>query len=363
MGENTTANSDHSLSTGKYNDVNTSNSGDTDILLVAGNGEELNRSDALVLDKDGNLSISGVFEGGPTGNTFAGHFQGNKNQTDAGGPDSHVAFVENTNTGFSASGLAIQTGGSDPGPVGGNNFLTFYGGGGDPVGAVDGNGTGGVSFKSGGADYAEELPVAEGTPTPEPTELVGVRAGTIRLATDNATQVLIASSAPAVTGNTTPANTADDAGRVPVAFVGQVPVKVRGAVQIGDLIVASEQNDGTARAVAPSQYRHAEHGPVAGQAWSAKDAEEVGTVTAAVGLGSAGRAAAKRLEKQQEQIDTLRKRVQKMEVLETRLAEVEAQVSGGGSLIADLSGSSLLAGIFLLLGTGLGVGLRWRSRQ
>jgi uncharacterized coiled-coil protein SlyX len=86
-------------------------------------------------------------------------------------------------------------------------------------------------------------------------------------------------------------------------------------------------------------------------------------VTAAVGLGSAGRAAAKRLEKQQEQIDTLRKRVQKMEVLETRLAEVEAQVSGGGSLIADLSGSSLLAGIFLLLGTGLGVGLRWCSRQ
>ena len=94
--------------------------------------------------------------------------------------------------------------------------------------------------------------MAEGTPTPEPTELVGVRAGTVRRATDDANQVLIASRASAVTGNATPSNTEDDAGRVAVAFMGQVPVKVRGTAQIGDLIVASGQNDGTARAVAPS---------------------------------------------------------------------------------------------------------------
>lgn len=60
MGEGVTANSDHSLSIGKYNSSNTANSGDSNILFVAGNGAENARSDALVLDKDGNLEIAGT---------------------------------------------------------------------------------------------------------------------------------------------------------------------------------------------------------------------------------------------------------------------------------------------------------------
>jgi hypothetical protein len=58
MGENTTAATDQSLTIGAYNSANTSAG---NFLLVAGNGSGSNsRSDALVLDKDGNLEISGT---------------------------------------------------------------------------------------------------------------------------------------------------------------------------------------------------------------------------------------------------------------------------------------------------------------
>jgi hypothetical protein len=57
MGQETTAATNQSLTIGAYNNANTSAG---NFLLVAGNGLGSNsRSDALVLDKDGNLEISG----------------------------------------------------------------------------------------------------------------------------------------------------------------------------------------------------------------------------------------------------------------------------------------------------------------
>lgn len=356
MGEYTTAATSNSLTIGECNSANATSDNS---LFVAGNGSALDcesgfsGSDALVLKKNGNLSISGVFEGEPTGNTFAGHFRGNKDQTDADGPDSHIALIENTNSGISASGLAIQTG-RDTNPVGGNNFLTFYDGDGDPVGHVDGNGSGGVNFESGGADYAEELPVAQGASIPAPTELVGVQAGSIGLDTDGADRVMVVSSAPAVTGNTTPANTGDDVRRVPVAFVGQVPVKVRGTAQVGDLIVASGHDDGTARAVAPTQYRRSKHGPIAGQAWTAKSTSEVGTVTLAVGLGTGG-VLAQQLEAERQRNDEQAKRIANLEQRLTALENTRSTTAG-------VSSSWILGGTIalLLLGGGIGAVLRRR---
>jgi hypothetical protein len=58
MGNGTTAATNQSLTIGAYNSANTSAN---NFLLVAGNGSGSNsRSDALVLDKDGNLEISGT---------------------------------------------------------------------------------------------------------------------------------------------------------------------------------------------------------------------------------------------------------------------------------------------------------------
>ncbi|MEF8940440.1 MAG: hypothetical protein V5A22_11375, partial [Salinivenus sp.] len=115
--------------------------------------------------------------------------------------------------------------------------------------------------------------------------------------------------------------------------------------------------DGTARAVAPSEYRRATHGPIAGQAWSAKETSKVGEVTVAVGLGRSGAVA--------EQLTSQRQRIAELETeneeFEDRLAALEAERSP--SAVAGLTGST--AGLLLafVLGGLAGAGLLWRRRR
>ncbi|MEF8797324.1 MAG: hypothetical protein V5A48_12775, partial [Salinivenus sp.] len=166
----------------------------------------------------------------------------------------------------------------------------------------------------------------------------------------------------AVTGNTTPSTETDDARRVAVAFVGQVPVRLRGEADVGDLVVASGRNDGTAQAVSPSEYRRAEHSPIAGQAWSAKSGDGVGTVTVAVGLGRSG-AVAERMEDQRERIAALEAENDEIkaenEEIKSRLSALERQ--NASALPAGLTGPWALT---LLLGLGaLGASLLWRRHR
>lgn len=350
LGGRTQAETDASLSIGRYNDANTSAD---NTLFVVGNGSSGNRSDALTLDESGNFSIDGVVNndvgGGP-----AMHFR-----RGFGGPDddiqNYVTHVEN-NEGSLGDVLAIQGGETDriDQDV---NMIGFFDGDGDPAGRIEGDGlsgTPGVQFESTGSDYAEELPIADGSPKPEATDLVGVRGGEASLDTDGADRVMIVSTAPIMLGNSDLSKDSDGNGRVEVAFIGQVPTRVRGPVETGDLIVASGKNDGTARAVTPEDYQRVEHGPIAGQAWSAKSSDGIGEVTVAVGLGRSG-AVAERLEEQRK---TNRKQQAQIEDLKKRLAVLEADRSS--SLPAGLTGPWALA-VLLGLG-GLGAGLLWRRR-
>lgn len=356
VGRTTTAATNVSLSIGECNDTNTSGDGS---LFVAGNGASGfdacdSRSDALVLDKSGNMSIAGVFEAASAGNTFAGHFQGDKNAVD-GEAASHIAMVENVNTGADADGLAVTLGASVPGTS--NNYITFFDGDGNAAGSIQGDADQGVIYNTSGADFAEELPIEAGAVVPEPGDLVGVSGGQISLDTGGADRVMVVSKAPGLLGNTTPSTDADDARRLAVAFVGQVSAKVRGQVDVGDLVVASGNEDGTARAVAPTEYRRSAHGPIAGQAWSSKATTETGEVTVAVGLGQSG-AVSQQLQRQRATIDSLRDRVQQIENLESRVERLEARSSG--SLPASTSVPRVLLG--LVLGGVLAAGLFWRRR-
>jgi hypothetical protein len=68
--------------------------------------------------------------------------------------------VNNTSTASTADGLVIQLGPtSNPGT--GNNFIEFRDGDGTAVGNIDGNGSGGISYNTSGADYAEYFPSYE----------------------------------------------------------------------------------------------------------------------------------------------------------------------------------------------------------
>ena len=337
MGDNTIAASQNSLAIGKLNSANSSND---NTAFVVGNGSAGSRSDALVLKKDGDFGLS---TSSPEAHL---HVQESVHETGATNLSRHAAVVENTSTETGADVLGLKTSLNDPDSF--TNFISFLDAD-EQVGTIHGDGSGGIGITGTSADYAEELPVTEGATAPEATDLVGVRGGTVSLETDGADRVMIASESPLMTGNATPATRADDDRRVEIAFIGQVPVRVRGSAEVGDLIVPSGEEDGTARAVAPSEYRRSAHGPIAGQAWSAKSNKAIGEVTVAVGLGSSS-ALAKQLDDERERNDRQENRIAR---LEERLTALEKS----RSVLAGLPGSWLLGGglFFFLLGGSVAI--------
>jgi hypothetical protein len=100
-----------------------------------------------------------------------------------------------------------------------------------------------------------------------------VRAGRISKRLDGAEQILVVSTNPALLGNAPRAEESDRDGFEKVAFLGQVPVHVRGAVRSGDFIVPSGQGDGTAIAVAPESISARHLDQVLGRSWEAAEGE------------------------------------------------------------------------------------------
>jgi len=162
----------------------------------------------------------------------------------------HVALIENTSTGTSADVLALRVAGTSPGV--GQNFITFLDGTGG-IGAIEGNGSGGIELKTNGADFAEYLPSRGPSDRFLPGQVLGLTAGRVGLETSGADRLLVVTTAPALVGAALPAGELGRSGEVAVALLGQVPVRVRGSVAVGDLLVASGLDDGYAVAWHPSR--------------------------------------------------------------------------------------------------------------
>ena len=145
-------------------------------------------------------------------------------------------------------------------------------------GFVAGKTATGVKLESAGADYAEYLERLNPDEVIQAGDVVGVYGGKITRSTDGAQRVMVVSSLPVVLGNAKKDNSAMN----PIAFIGQVPVKVKGKVAIGDFIVASGADDGAAIAVAPENLTAAQAPYVVGQAWEAKSATVLGLVNVAI---------------------------------------------------------------------------------
>ena len=139
----------------------------------------------------------------------------------------------------------------------------------------------GVTYESGGGDYAEWLERAAGVRNLLPGEVVGVKGGKISLNTQDADHFMVVSTRPIVLGNMQPQNTAQ---YEKIAFLGQVPVRVIGKVAVGDYLIPSGNNDGFAIAIAPDKLPIADHRRIIGIAWeTAKDAP-LNVINAAVGI-------------------------------------------------------------------------------
>ena len=232
---------------------------------------------AAVLAGDVSIGKGGAPNGFPPQTTF--HVRALKSGSAL---FTHLAVMDNRNTGSGADVLALKVGRDTPGT--GNNFLSFYNGGDTLVGQIDGNGGGGVRFDSSGADFAEWLPRLDPNEDIEAGDIVGVVAGKVTRDALNSDRIMVVSTAPIVVGNMPPES--EERLYEMVSFVGQVPVKVRGPVDSGDCIVASGLNDGTGVAVSPEEMTANQHSLVVGQAWESSSAPGVKLINTFVGSPS-----------------------------------------------------------------------------
>ena len=194
-------------------------------------------------------------------------------------PDDHVVFIENSSTGTSPDVLCLKANTNNPGTS--VNFITFKDDD-SSIGSIEGDGSGGISFNSGSGDFAEYLPLLNVDEKIEDCEIVGVFGGKITKNTKNADKIMAISSRPIVLGN----DKGDNDSYKKVAFLGQVQIKVRGIVNLGDYIIPSGLNDGIGIAVSPNEIKGKEYAQIVAIAWEASDNQEVKLINAAVGLNN-----------------------------------------------------------------------------
>ncbi|SDB28634.1 hypothetical protein SAMN03097699_0515 [Flavobacteriaceae bacterium MAR_2010_188] len=141
----------------------------------------------------------------------------------------------------------------------------------------------GVTYESGSADYAEWLERANPNEQIIAGDIVGVTGGKISKYTANAKQFMVISTKPAMLGNM------PEKGREKsfekVAFMGQIPVKVRGLVMVGDYILPSGNNDGIGIAISPDEITADQYTKIVGVSWSASVMNNgVSLINMAIGL-------------------------------------------------------------------------------
>jgi hypothetical protein len=250
----------------------------------------------------------------------------------------HVAAIENTSSGTGPDVLALKVNVADP--TGSSNFVSFFDSAGF-VGAIEGDGSGGVTYKSGGGDFAEYLPRLDASRTLAAGDIVGLFRGRVSRATQGARRALVVSTAPILLGNRPDA--AHEGQYVPVALLGQVPVRVRGGVQAGDYIVPSGREDGTGLAVPPGEITAQQAAQVVGRALEDAPAGDVSQVKVLVGLP------------QGEILQTvLEGRDARIGDLEARVAKLEATIEAGPPSRSRLRGLPLVLGGLVVVAVAVG---------
>jgi hypothetical protein len=124
----------------------------------------------------------------------------------------------------------------------------------------------GVTYASGAGDYAEYLLRSDLNEKITPGDIVSIVGGTISKNTSHPERIAVVSSQPIVLGNMPQPGMEDYYEKI--AFMGQVPVKVFGKVNVGDYIVPTGNNDGIGKAVHPSNIAAKDINHIVGVAWT-----------------------------------------------------------------------------------------------
>jgi len=235
------------------------------------------------------IAIHALHEGVETDSAGqALYVSGNHRTPQSEAPGEHAALIENRASEW-PSVLALRMSGeiaSELSPA--DNFVTFFVRNNAntedfAVGAIEGNGSGGVQLNTLGGDIAEYLERLDPEETIGAGDVVGVVGGKVTKVTDAAQRVMVISSGAAVAGNS-PGQDKSSMHSL-VAFVGQVPTRVRGPVSAGDFIVASGAGDGCGRAVHPERMTAGDYRMLVGRAWETSPGQELRLIKTTVGMG------------------------------------------------------------------------------
>lgn len=182
----------------------------------------------------------------------------------------------------------------------------------------------GVSYASGAGDYAEYLLRKNVGEKMSYGDIVGVNGGKISKNTSGAERMMVISYKPAVLGALP--NESQEQFFEKVAFMGQVPVKVIGIVNIGDYIIPSGGNNGLGIAISPENITAKDVKNIVGVAWEASENElSYNLINTAVGINNNdNNPIVEKLEKQvfeqQKQLnnlnDLLLKTIERLEAIE-----------------------------------------------
>ncbi|MBK9489692.1 MAG: hypothetical protein IPO07_13580 [Haliscomenobacter sp.] len=168
----------------------------------------------------------------------------------------------------------------------------------------------GVAFESGAGDYAEWLPRVDPNEAMSFGDVVGVNGGKVSKKFSQAERFMVVSASPIVLGNM-PSSKEGEKNAEKIAFMGQVPVKARGVVHIGDYLLPSGEGDGLAIAVAPDKMKARDFKRIIGVAWEASDDREfIKLINTAVGLNQND--TGKLIEEMQMVINQMQKAIQEM---------------------------------------------------
>lgn len=162
-----------------------------------------------------------------------------------------------------------------------------------------------LAYSSPERDYAEYIEKMNPSDEFKEGDIVGIFAGKVSHKTEGADQIMAVSSTPIVVGNWPGKNEVDN--YVLVAFLGQVPVNVKGVVHKGDFIVPSGKEDGTAVAVSPSAVDAHVIDRIVGRSWDFSDDAEVKSINTLVGFPFEVQSIEIQLAEAKQQIDSLEK--------------------------------------------------------
>lgn len=181
---------------------------------------------------------------------------------------------------------------------------------------------GGVTYGSKGADYAEWLPRLNPEEKFIAGQIVGVYGGRISKDTRGADQIMSISMAPVVIGNVPPEEERHLYEKV--AFVGQVPIMVRGRVEAGDYIVASGRGDGFGYGISPADLNISHLPNIVGRSLSAAQSLYGDVVTVLIGVRT--NEWAEIFRKQDTEIAGLRREVAELRAYANQLSRESSEV-------------------------------------